>query len=134
MELKIEGLNEVEHGLSTLVKESKVAANQGLIGIARELRKTARSRTPDSGKASKQKLKKKYYIRTVEKTDSNVTVMVGNSAPHFHLVELGHELIIGGKNCGFVEGKHFFEKTVNEYENIAPTTLEKKIGETIDKF
>ena len=134
MDIRIEGLGAVEKGLNDIVKASKVAANQGLMGIAREFRKSARKRTPDSGKAHKAKLKKKYYIKTVEKTNDNVTVMVGNSAPHYHLVERGHELIIHGNNVGFVAGQHMFEKTVHEYEKVMPEQLEDMIGKSIDKF
>lgn len=134
MNIRVEGLGQVEEGLNDLVKSSKVAANQGLMGIAREFRKKARARTPDSGKASKQKLKRKYYIKTVEKTNNNVTVMVGNSAPHYHLVERGHELVLHGKPCGFVEGQHMFERTVDEFEHIMPQELEDMIGKAIDKF
>lgn len=134
MNLKITGLDEVENGISSLVKAVPVAANQGLMGIAREFRKSARARTPDSGKSHKAKLKKKYGIKTVDKSKTNVTVMVYNSAPHFHLVERGHELVIAGKNCGFVAGQHMFEKTVNEYERIMPNELEGIIDKALDKF
>lgn len=134
MEIKIDGIEEVEKGIQELVKEIPAAANDGLLAVARKFRASAKARTPDSGIAHKAKLKKKYGIKTIEKTRDNVTVMVYNSAPHYHLVERGHQLIIRGVNKGFVEGKHMFEKTVNEYEKIVPQELEEIIGKELGKF
>lgn len=134
MEIRIDGLEEVEKGIADIVKTMPVSANKCLLGVARKFRTSARRRTPDSGIAHKAKLKKKYGIKTVVKNAENITVMCYNSAPHFHLVEKGHELIIKGANRGFVEGRHMFEKTVDEYEKIVPQELEAIINKELEKF
>ena len=51
--------------------------------------------------------------------------LVWNSAPHFHLIEDGHQLVRGGRVIGFVPGKHIMERTRNEYEDIVPEEFEK---------
>ena len=59
------------------------------------------------------------------------TVLVWNSAPHFHLVENGHNLVRGGRVIGFVPGKHIMEKTRHEYEDIVPERFEKMIEDVL---
>ena len=133
MELEIEGYEVCKETLSKVILETPLAAKQGLRLAANGLRKDARARTPDSGKESKQKLKKKYGVKVIEE-GLNMKALVYNSAPHFHLVEQGHELIINGKNCGFVLGKHFFEKTVDEYDEKMPQIVENMINKELSRY
>ena len=69
--------------------------------------------------------------------DDKTGVLIYNDAPHFHLVERGHQLVRGGKLgeggkvVGFVPGKHMMEKTKNEYEEIVPEKLEKILDDIL---
>ena len=133
MEMKIEGLVECQDALKKFILDTPVAAKTGLRKAANEMRKTARRRTPDSGVQHKAKLKKKYGVKIIDE-GLNMKAMVYNSAPHFHLVEQGHVLIIRGKNCGFVEGKHFFEQTVDEYEDKFPKIIEEMVEKEVEEW
>lgn len=60
--------------------------------------------------------------------DTGMAVLVYNSAPHFHLVEQGHNLVSkNGTTLGFVPGKHVMEKTRQEYEDIVPERFKEMI-------
>ena len=54
-------------------------------------------------------------------------MLIWNSAPHFHLIENGHNLVRGGRTVGFVDGRHIMEKTKNEYENIVPARFQEMV-------
>ncbi|CAI3699786.1 conserved hypothetical protein [Clostridium neonatale] len=56
---------------------------------------------------------KVYHYR--DKNNNSVRVYGGS--PHAHLIEYGHRQIVDGKEVGFVEGKHVFEKAKNEFES-----------------
>lgn len=133
MEIRIEGLEECEVALKQLILKAPLEAKAGLRQAANGFRKSARARTPDSGKQHKAKLKKKYGVKIID-AGLNTKALIYNSAPHFHLVEKGHVSIIRGKNCGFVEGQHMFEKTVNEYETKTPKIIEEMIDKELSKF
>lgn len=133
MELKIEGLVDCEEALEKFILKMPVTAKEGLRKAANAVRKDARANTPDSGVQHKSKLKKKYGVKIIDE-GLNMKAMVYNSAPHFHLVEQGHVLIINGKNCGFVEGKHFFEQTVDRYEDKFPEIIKEMVERNINNF
>lgn len=126
MNIQIEGLEEAERDISRVLKKMPETSKIELKYIANDLRKNARKNSPDSGQEHKSKLKKKWYVKMID-SGLNLTAMVGNSAPHMHLIEKGHEMIVRGQNIGFYEGKHFFEKTCNEYEKVYPEKLEAAI-------
>lgn len=56
----------------------------------------------------------KVYIY---KGNGGTSIRVHSSkAPHAHLIEDGHRLVRGGKEVGFVEGKHVFEDAAKGFE------------------
>ena len=59
--------------------------------------------------------------------------LVWNSAPHFHLVENGHQLVRNGRAIGFVPGKHIMEKTRNDYKEIVPERFEKMLNDILEE-
>ena len=61
------------------------------------------------------KLKYGWTAKTVGASGGNLEYQLYTRAPHYHLVERGHELIIRGKSKGFRQGKFFFEKTANAF-------------------
>lgn len=42
-------------------------------------------------------------------------IRVFGSSPHSHLIEYGHRQIVNGKEVGFTQGKHVFEKSQKEF-------------------
>lgn len=133
MEFNIEGLDELERDLTEAIREYPATMKEGLKDIAKDFRKSARARTPDGinhkGDA-KTKLRRKYGIKVLEDGLTSLA-LVYNSARHFHLVEDGHNLVIGGRTVGFVPGKHMMEKTRIEYEDIVPDRFRELCDEVL---
>ncbi|MDR1700307.1 MAG: HK97 gp10 family phage protein [Lachnoclostridium sp.] len=131
MHVKLEGWDDLGRDLRKAITIAPVEMKKGLRKVGNEFRRDARKITPDSGIAHKQKLKRKYGIKM---KDAGVAAicLVYNSAPHFHLVEQGHNMVTpGGKRVGFVEGRFMMEKTKNQYESIMPKRLDKIAGEIL---
>lgn len=130
-DLKIEGIKELEEDIRKAVERCPEGLKKELNIIANDFRKSARKRTPDYKHHKgdpKLKLKRRYGKWSFAKEDKT-GITIYNDAPHFHLVELGHNLVRGknGHIIGFVPGKHMMEKTKKEYEDIAPERFEKTI-------
>lgn len=76
---------------------------------------------------AKQKVKKKSgkYHKSIKRgkvytydVNGALSIRVYSNAPHAHLIEYGHRQVSkNGVESGFVEGKHVFEKSKNEFES-----------------
>ena len=122
----MEGMEELERDLGEAMKRYPRTMENGLINIARSFKRSAIERTPDGNNHKgddSTKLRKNFGMKAYRMGMASL-VLVYNSAPHFHLVEDGHELISHGEFAGFVPGKHMMEKTRNEYEDIVPERFE----------
>lgn len=137
LEFQIEGLEELQRDLETAIKKAPAQAEETLIKIAKEFKQAAKKKANSElkphnreGDQQKKAIKRKWGHKLV---DDNVgaTVLVWNSARHFHLVENGHNLVKGGRIIGFVAGKHIMEKTRNEYENIVPQRFEQMVDDIL---
>lgn len=137
LNFEIEGLEELQRDLETAIKKCPAQAEETLKGIGKEFRNAARKRAnaelkphDREGDQKKKAIKKKWGLKMV---DDNLgkTVLVWNSARHFHLIENGHNLVKGGHIIGFVAGKHIMEKTRNEYEGIVPEKFEEMIDDIL---
>lgn len=126
-DFQMEGIEELENDIRKAIEECPRELKKGLNDIANEFRKAARKRTPDyKHHKGNPKLKlKRCYGKWAFVEEDKTGVLVYNSAPHFHLVERGHNLVRGDKIIGFVPGQHMMEKTKDEYEEIVPERFEK---------
>lgn len=138
-DFKMEGIEELENDIRTAIEECPKELKKGLNDIANDFRKSAKKRTPDYKEHKgdpKLKLKRCYGKRAFME-DDKTGILVYNNAPHFHLVERGHQLVTGGKLgkggevVGFVPGQHMMEKTKNEYEEIVPERFEKILDDIL---
>lgn len=113
----------------------------------------------ETGKRSLPRSWKRERERTMF-TGYTIRVNVSNKSPHFHLVENGHEMVItpiayaihanrksGSKaskkrkrikeakfkkeHRGFVPGKHYCEKTRNEWQEKYPEEIEKFLNKML---
>ena len=129
----MEGIDELERDLREAIHKYPETMKAGLREIAKDFKKTARARTPD-GKNHKgdisTKLRRRFGIKMRDKGVASEAI-VFNNAPHFHLVERGHNLVINGQTIGFVPGRHMMEKTENEYRDIVPEKFEKLCDEVL---
>ena len=114
--LTFDGLDEFKAKLTAVSNEYAATAEKHLTRAGNKLKKLARENTPDSGYEHKSKLKKSWKSEVVGTKGENLEYQLRNTAPHYHLVERGHEEIVHGKHIGFVQGRHFFAKSVQEFE------------------
>ena len=132
-EFSFEGLEEFQHDLEKAIRKAPAQAEETLIELAKEFKNSAKKKANAEMKTHKrEESQKKKAIRRKwghKLVDDNLgaTVLVWNSARHFHLVENGHQLVRGGRVIGFVPGKHIMEKTRNDYKDIVPERFEKMV-------
>ncbi|WP_455718026.1 HK97 gp10 family phage protein [Anaerosporobacter sp.] len=104
---------------------------------AKEFRKDLVKNTKQVVDTSKQsKLIKGYKFDKTTGFGSDMEKNLRCKAPHFHLVEKGHNLITpytknrkmvsnGGQRIGFVPGKFMLKKTCEEYEEKIPEAMQR---------
>lgn len=159
---EIYGLEELRADISALLKEYPSEMTAELEKVTNDFKKDVNKKFPHSGKSGGNKSVAKQWKKDKLKeatTGMTTGVELTNNAPHFHLVEHGHNLIITperyaalqngtafsgqkhkGKsnrgrsrniNMGFVQGKHYCEKTRNEWNNGEFAT---RVEKHVDKF
>lgn len=122
---EIDGLDNFDKAISKMIKNTFPKESKSFIQKeGNKLRKKTLAK-------AKMKVKQKtgnYYnnikrgkVYTFKGNGALATrVYGGGKAPHTHLLEYGHRLIVGkGKNAkeiGFVEGYHIFEEAGREFE------------------
>ena len=137
MEFQIDGLEELEEDLKRAIKKAPAQAEETLLKLAKDFKKTAKKKAeaelkPHERKGDQQKkaIKRKWGHKVVG--DSvGTTALVWNSARHFHLIENGHNLVKGDRIIGFVAGKHIIERTKNEYEDVVPQRFQQMIDDIL---
>lgn len=136
-DIDIEGLEELERDLTYVIKKFPAHAEETLKKLAKDFKKSAKKRTDSAvkhtkrtGDAVKKAINKKWGHK-IKGDGLARAALVWNSAPHFHLVENGHQLVKDGKVINFVEGKHMMEKTRDEYEGIVPERFKKMVDDIL---
>lgn len=87
--------------------------NRGANRMVRALK----TNSPDSGKDHKGKLNKSWK-KKIEGYGKDIHANIYSTAPHFHLVDRGHKIMDKkGHEKGFVQGKHFLQKTIDEQQD-----------------
>ncbi len=136
-EFSFEGLEEFERDFKKAIKKAPVSVEETLIELAKEFKNSAKKKarselkhTRREGDDKKKAIGRKWGHKLVN-DGLGATALVWNSAPHFHLIEDGHNLVRGGRVIGFVPGKHIMEKTRNDYKDIVPKRFEKMIDDIL---
>ena len=81
---------------------------------ANRMIKALKTNSPDSGKDHKGKLNKSWK-KKIEGYGKDIHANIYSTAPHFHLIDRGHKIVDKkGQEKGFVQGKHFLQKTIDE--------------------
>ena len=132
-EFNIEGLDELEKDLREAIADYPITMKEGLKDIAKDFRDSCKKKTPNNKNHkgdAKTKLRRKFGIKMLDDGDATAA-LVYNSARHFHLAENGHNLVRGGKQVGWVPGKHMMRDTQVEFEGKLPDRFEKLVDETL---
>lgn len=84
---------------------------------ANRMIKALKTNSPDSGNDHKGKLNKSWK-KKIEGYGKDIHANIYSTAPHFHLVDRGHKIMDKkGHEKGFVQGKHFLQKTIDEQQD-----------------
>lgn len=131
--LTMEGLEELIGSLNDLASKYPDKAGELLQKNARKLRKNVIENVKDlteSDGESKYSLSKakSYAISPIQGFGADQFVEISAKAPHFHLVEHGHDLVShSGEKIGFVQGKHMMNNAVKKANEDMPDTVEDMV-------
>lgn len=157
----IKGADEIYEKCQMLLDKYPTLTQIELEKITNDFGKDVAAKFPHGGTSTKRAVKKSWKKTRIEAFGFNVLtqqIEMQNTAPHFHLVENGHELWVvpgqfitqkskrsgkasSGKKThphavhkGFVPGKHYCEKTRNEWNNGEfADRVEKHINKVLKK-
>ena len=138
------GLDGLLEDMRGMVTEAPDEINDAIIKTAKAWTKDCNAKMPSSysgasvvdeegeRKTNKASLKRWQIKKSFNSLGMIASVEVTNKAPHFHLVENGHRKFINGVDTGgFVEGKHYAEKTRAEYESKYPDMMQSAINKAL---
>lgn len=149
---EITGLDELKADVTKLLKDYPSETEAELEKVSNDFKKDVNKKFPNDGRSGTKPVAKNWKKSKLKDTLTGMTfgISLSNKAPHFHLVENGHQLIIspehyarlkssntaystkttgkttGNKkktktqkmmHMGFVQGKHYCERTRNEWNN-----------------
>ena len=105
-----------------------------------ELKKELKGHTPKSKKTltnPKKKMVNSWTKKSAEYENGGFVVKIRSKAPHFHLVEEGHRKVVrtkkGLKQIGYVKGKFFAKKVIDDFEDNFYKDLESRFDKIIEK-
>lgn len=91
----------------------EIVLNRGANRMVRALK----TNSQDSGNDHKGKLNKSWK-KKIEGYGKDIHANIYSTAPHFHLVDRGHKIMDKkGHEKGFVQGKHFLQKIIDEQQD-----------------
>lgn len=136
-EVKIEGIKELTDSLNELVRKYPDKAGELLEKDAKKLRKLVAKSFKEGTKSdgtSKRSLAKigSYKVTKAQGIGTDQYVDISAKAPHFHLVENGHDRYNRkGEKIGWTEGKHIMRETAKKFESEMPQHIEDMIDELL---
>lgn len=113
--IEIEGAEELQNDLERLVGEYRSDVIKGMKDCAKEFKKDVNAKYPSDYKKGKRPIPKEWKIEEVRSSLTGTTqeINVRNTAPHFHLIENGHESYIPIR---FGVGKHVERRKRKSYK------------------
>lgn len=118
----------VEH-LKDIQEQFPRETEEVLAEHAKKLTSELKESTKISTKEHTGKLVRGWKYEMKGLTANTLEAHIFNKAPHVHLVEKGHNLVINGKSVGFVKGKFFIKSTVDANRN----TIQNNIVDSLYK-
>jgi hypothetical protein len=124
---EITGLDEFKTHIKIVANEFPGTCEKHLKRVGNKFKKELKKASPDSGKDHKNKLSESWTSDVQGYTGEDLQMNIWSNSPHFHLVDRGHvQKTKSGKVVGFVQGKHFLEKTAQKIESdVLPKEMEK---------
>lgn len=146
VDLHFVNLEDFMRKLNRVANEYPKTTEKHLRAIGNRLKRAAKANTPvgktdefikKSGKQKKSKIKLKnaWSGKTVGASGASLEYQLRSKSKRYHLVERGHvKVIFGKRTAGFVQGKFFFKRTMEEFERSNAVEREmKKLFREIQK-
>ena len=126
-DIEFRGMDEFIGKLNQVANEYADTSEKHLRKVGNKLKKNAKEKSPDSGIEHKHKLKNEWHSKVKGLQGKDLEYQLRNSSPHYHLVEHGHvQKTKSGRVTGFTQGSHFFQQTVNDFQNSGEVEKEMK--------
>lgn len=113
--------------LDVVQKEFPNEAEEVVKKNANEFKKILAEATPNSGHDHNKKLKKAWKVEMKGLTARSIAASIKSKSPLMHLLEDGHELVIKGKHRGFVQGRKFIKRSVQEHKSNIQEKMVKQL-------
>lgn len=141
MEIRLDGMEELRADLLRAVRAEPGMARTALEKAGKKFKSAVIKETYSAVEKKTGNLAKGYKLDPVEGFGNGMHINFRATAPHFHLVENGHEqatqktrkgkkLRNGGRNIGFVPGRLIVAKVRVEYG----TKFPKDVAEQFNKM
>lgn len=124
-DFEVEGIEDYHKALQTAIRKAPDIAEDRLRKLSLRFRRAVVKKTKERTKEHSGKLTKGYKLGKIEGRGIGIHRDFVGKAPHFHLVEKGHNKVYKGKNVGWVEGKFMVADTIKEFgDEVAKETIE----------
>lgn len=132
IELTLEGIEELQESLASAIQRYPDLAEERLIETGKKFKKRVIQLTKESTTKKTGKLLKGYKLDKIRGYRMNMEQDFRGTAPHFHLVEKGHELLNKkGEVIGWVPGKFMVKRTRDEFGKEMPKVMEQLLEDMI---
>ena len=131
-EFDMKGLAELEKDLRKCITDYPDQTDRAMRRWANQGVRECNAKMPASYTEGKRPFLKSWRKTMSRELGVAAEIQIVNKSPHFHLVENGHEKVVYGKRTGgFVPGKHFAEKTREEWKDTFPEEVKKFMDEML---
>lgn len=129
----LDGLQELMNDLKKAIKVYPDKAEKRLKAVARNFKKDVTSETESKIKKHTGNLIKGYKLDKIKGYNENMSIDFRGTAPHFHLIENGHNMVTkDGKTVGWVEGKHIVKDMRQSYQDhVMPIEMDKLLKDIV---
>jgi hypothetical protein len=124
------GFEELQKNLEQAIKKYPDLAEERLEHTAKDFKKRVVEVTRQRTKKHSGKLIKGFKLDKIKGYGMNMSKDFRGTAPHFHLIENGHnQTTKDGKKIGWVPGKHIVKDVRDEYKEVMPEVMQELIDE-----
>lgn len=129
----IDGLDELQKDIQQLVMDYPDETNKQMRKFANEFKEDCNAKMPAEYKEGKRPIPKNWEVKNKQVLRVSIDAEIRNKAPHFHLVENGHNMVVRGQTVGFVPGKHYAERTREEWKEDFPDKVKDFVDEMLKR-
>lgn len=134
MDFDIDGLDELQDSLIKAMRSYGDIAEEELEDVSKDFKKDVVKHTKESVDRRSGKLLRGFKLDKLQGYGENISIDFRGTAPHFHLIENGHEQVTKrGKKVGWVAGRLIVHQTRNEYKSIMPKRMLRVLDRVAEK-